>query len=287
MNTWVPFGCSVIGASHIRKGVENQDSFDALSKKGLSVIAISDGHGGSKYVRSAIGSKLATTTASKIASENMELSSKMSKEELNSIIHHMKNRFLLSWQKEVNADIAKKGRFSAAEFTILEENCSTKVLDAVLETPRIAYGCTFLCAITYEDLVLILYYGDGNVLGLYDEEVRELTEDDPRNIANETLSLCTLKDAREISHKVLIGDEIPRLIMISTDGVKNSFDDMNEEEIKKFYNIPIIIKDELIKRQGETTKIEQGLEKMLERITTMGSGDDVTIAVLFNKQGVT
>ena len=285
-NLWMPFGCSVRGASHIRRDKENQDAFTSIQGTANpdgetpSVVAVSDGHGGNKYFRSAVGSRVAVDCAAKIARDSTRLSSGMRKDDLADIVRHMKSRYVLLWQKDVDAHIDETP-FSEDELTFLRENCNQKSYDSVLNNPRFAYGCTFLCAIAYDDLVLILQLGDGDILGLYpDNKVRELTEPDSRNIGNETLSLCSLRDVSDIAHKILTGNEIPQLLTLTTDGVKNSYDDQSSA-IDAFYNIPVVLKNELSKTDGDIDTVKDTIQKWLEKVTTDGAGDDVTIGVLF------
>ncbi|MDR1705938.1 MAG: protein phosphatase 2C domain-containing protein [Clostridiales bacterium] len=284
-SSWIPFGSSVRGASHIRAGKENQDAFlDSLGNEKIpSVIAVSDGHGGNKYIRSAKGAELACLCAVKILGEGGKLSPDMREEDQEGLIRHIKSRYLLEWQKEVDAH-AKANPFTESEKGFLAERCGEAVLNAVLDSPKTAYGCTFLCAAGYGgSLVLILQLGDGDVLGLYEDgEVRELMDYDPRNFANGTLSLCSLGDASDIAHNLLSGTDVPVLITLSTDGVKNSYDDRNPGDIERFYQIPTVISNELRKNDYDTAAVRKGLEGMLERVTSNGAGDDVTIGVLFN-----
>lgn len=294
-NIWTPFGCSVRGASHIREDKENQDNVfshqglkTADGKKTPSIVAVSDGHGGDKYIRSAMGSHLAVTLAAKMVAEDLQLSSKMRKDELFGTIRHIKSRYLLAWQTSVD-EHAKQNPFGENDKSFLKEKCKQKDYDAVLSNPRLAYGCTFLCAIGYDDLVLILQLGDGDVLGLdTDGTVRELIKSDFRNFGNETLSLCSFRERNNvedkqviIAHEVLVGNEIPELITLTTDGVKNSFDDLTSD-IEAFYKIPIAIKNALQENNYDAEKVKIDLEeKLLHKAANAGSGDDVTIGVLF------
>ena len=188
----------------------------------------------------------------------------------------------MSWQKHVDDHVVSMP-FREDESCFLKENCSPKDYDAVLGNPRLAYGCTFLCAIGYDDLVLILQLGDGDVLGLYsNDEVRELIKSDSRNFGNETLSLCTLREVSDIAHEVLVDDEIPRLLTLTTDGIKNSYDD-HTTDIEAFYKIPVVLKNELLKNDFDIYEVIISIRKWLEKVTTDGSGDDVTIGALFRE----
>ena len=100
------------------------------------------------------------------------------------------------------------------------------------------------------------------------------------------MSLCTLTNPAEIQHKVLVGNEIPILITLSTDGVKNSFDDLASNVENGFYKIPADLKTLLGRNDFNTAAVEAVLESELKRITTNGSGDDVTLGILFDGEKI-
>ncbi|HEY4609378.1 MAG TPA: protein phosphatase 2C domain-containing protein, partial [Ilumatobacteraceae bacterium] len=58
---WAAVTASVRGASHERNGKPNQDAVRVVQAKGSTpglVAAVCDGHGGDRYVRSDVGSRL-------------------------------------------------------------------------------------------------------------------------------------------------------------------------------------------------------------------------------------
>jgi hypothetical protein len=85
--------------------------------------------------------------------------------------------------------------------------------------------------------------------------------------------------------KISVKDEMPMLITLSTDGIKNSFDDSGEAE-NGFYKIPRDLKTLLERNNFNTKDVKGVLKNELKRITTNGSGDDVTLGVLFNKASI-
>lgn len=60
---------SKVGASHLRDGKPLQDSAKVLLKKGYAVFSVADGHGGERYFRSDVGSRLAVEIAERKLSE--------------------------------------------------------------------------------------------------------------------------------------------------------------------------------------------------------------------------
>ena len=276
---WQTDGLSVIGASHSKKEIPNQDS---VNYGGVfpAFASVSDGHGGKKYIRSHIGSYFATTAIGEIIEETALL--KINMPEMEEAIRHIKSRFLIKWQDKVDDDLAEIP-FTQEELDFLKENCTEAEYNDVIERPRTAYGATFLAAIAYDDLVLLLQHGDGDIIGLYGEDAMDLVEPDTRNFAGQTLSLASLFDASEMYHKVIAGvDKLPCIITLFTDGIKNSYNDTNLEEIEKFYKIPLAIKTSLKKREDLTA----GLNALLTQMTTYGSGDDVTAALLYNMESI-
>src|SRR5687767_9021763 len=72
INSWKVTGRSVRGASHERKDLPNQDAivWRPPDGEGLPlVLAVSDGHGSSKYIRSDVGAKLAAEVATDLVWE--------------------------------------------------------------------------------------------------------------------------------------------------------------------------------------------------------------------------
>lgn len=272
---WETIGCSVVGASHKKRGTENQDSIHF----GVSpaFVAVSDGHGAKKYIRSAIGSRLAVESIKKTLYENLPLNTSM--KDINNAIRHIKSRFLFNWQRQVDENLQILP-FTQTEMDFLQLNCNQKDNKDLEENPRIAFGCTFLCAIAYSDLILILYHGDGDVIGLYNDKATDLIRTDIRNFAGNTLSLGSLSDASEIGHTILTDAEIPSLIMLCTDGIRNSYNDTVPHEIEQFYKIPVAIKNALLNDKN----ILSDLENLLTKITTNGSGDDVTLGAIYNSE---
>lgn len=271
---WITFGTSVIGASHIKKAIPNEDAINFGDLPPF--VAVSDGHGGKKYIRSSKGSALAVAALEQVLKEGVLLHTGLT--DLNEHIRHIKSRFLFNWQSSVDENL-KDEPFTEDEYIFLHENCSENERKGLENNPRLAFGCTFLACIAYEDMVLLLQHGDGDIVCLYGEEATDIMEADGRNFAGSTLSLGSLKDANKIAHCVLSQEKIPDLVAISTDGIKNSYDDTDPNSISQFYKIPIVIKN-AVEKERSIEEITKDIVKLLERITTNGSGDDVTLGIL-------
>ena len=267
---WQALGKSVRGAAHTRRSIVNQDAL-AYSNTNPAIAAVADGLGGKKYIRSHTGSRLAALCAIEAAQSGLYLRAEMGGESLEDSARHLKTQLLLRWQRAVDADY-DANPFTEDELTILE------TLEPIHH--RTAYATTLLWAVAYDDLVLLFQCGDGDILALHDGSApRSMLDDD--SFGNDTTPLSALKSPSEIRHTILSGEDVPHLITLSTDGVKNSFDDTNQDD-NKFYSIPSWIKSELDNLTPfDAEAIEALLAKQLEKITTGGSGDDVTISVLY------
>ncbi len=98
---------------------------------------------------------------------------------------------------------------------------------------------------------------------------------DPRLIANETTSLCMEHAAREVRVRFeAIVDQGPSLILLSTDGYANSF--INEEAFLKVGSDIF----EMLCHEGAEV-IAEGLPGWLAQASVAGSGDDISVGILF------
>ena len=272
--------------AQIAQNTENMASIEIMP----ATLAVSDGHGGAKYIRSADGSKWAVVALKSVVAELPigYFSANMGNNELEELARQIKRRFLHKWQTLIGLN-QENTPFSAEELNFFAEKVQTGKLkqadvDKVLANPKTAYGCTFLGAVACHDLVLLLQYGDGDILGLYGDGTTEhLILPDARNVGNTTLSLCNLTNATEIQHRFLLAEEIPQLIMLCTDGVVNSFPDNVARENDGFFRIPVQLKN-MLKRENANirTATEILKQNFLEPMANAGSGDDTTMGVLFD-----
>ncbi|MCL1936728.1 MAG: protein phosphatase 2C domain-containing protein [Defluviitaleaceae bacterium] len=276
------FALSVTGASHSKINKENQDSVNFGNSPPF--VALADGHGSKKYIRSSFGAFAATKAIEQVIIEHFPIYNNINinSKDLEELIRHMKMRFLLLWQQSVLNDL-KNNPLNEDEIVFLENNLTNSEILSIENNPKIIFGTTFLCAVVYIDFVLVLKYGDGDILGVYQnkdiDKVMDIMESDDRNFGGSTLSIASIADASSIKHKIFTNEEIPNLIMLSTDGIKNSYNDKVHEEISQFYKIPIVIKNELKKDMN----IQKKLENFLKEVTLNGSGDDVSIGIIYKK----
>jgi serine/threonine protein phosphatase PrpC len=286
MPRWRAMGKSIQGATHKRRGLPNQDAF-AMSKKNLHwfkkgyrlTLAIADGHGSAKHFRSKDGARFA------VAAANKELEPLLKKEaELPSfstikwmVMEQLPRKIVNTWKMRVEADL-RKSPFKERECKQLEKIEGITAREAVKNNPFLAYGATVIVVMITEKCIIYLQLGDGDILAVSEigEVTRPLSKDE-RYIANETASLCSnnpWNDFRVGFQIVSNTLPLPALILLSTDGYANSF--KGEEEFLK------VGRDiwELIS-SGGMDSLEANLEAWLTTTSQEGSGDDITLGVIW------
>jgi len=281
-NPWEVVKASVIGAAHVRRKMPNQDristSQDAPTKakdkaSRPTVLAVADGHGSAKYVRSGQGAEFAVLAACRVAADELSISSDFSNSTVDEIVSHFKTKVFNTWLTDIN-DFTTKHPFTPEELESLNE----KVREDLMQNPRKAYGCTLLLVICYDDMVITLQLGDGNILLLYDDGRVEYTDELAGEPGEETDSLCTVQSPHEIKHHIFKGSELPVLATVSSDGLYKSF-----EYDAEFLKIPQTCYDALRANDFQAQPVEDIIEAFLRTVTDNGAGDDTTLGIIFRK----
>ena len=276
---------SIRGYSHLLSNKECQDSSISWRGKKYSAVIISDGHGGEKYFRSAkgsgiaceIGKKLISSFIEKIHSEKLcnDLISNATKRE--EMLSQLERAIIQRWNEKIEADLSASPFEADEKFAAL--NDADK--DAVTKTPAKAYGATFIAAVVAETYFFILKLGDGNVCVLKDNAPHlffglsdELKDDELQ--FNLTTSLCSRAADKDFKHCFanMKKDYPIDGLILTTDGVINSY--TSEQAYLDFMaNIFSGYKEET----RESAHAE--LEEFLPRLSEKGSGDDLTVGIIF------
>ncbi|MCU0520053.1 MAG: protein phosphatase 2C domain-containing protein [Anaerolineae bacterium] len=277
---WRVTGASVRGAAHVRAALPNQDAIlwwpDGQTGPPL-ILVVSDGHGSDKSFRSDVGSRLAVECAAALLRELLLI--QPAAKHLSAIKRALEERLPLElvkdWRSAVDVDLAA-APFTEAELARVEQRRGPAGRQEVVENPRLAYGATLLAAVVAQEFIAYLQLGDGDILTIArDGAVMRPFAHDARLIANETTSLCMEHAAREvrIRFQAAYGEE-PALILLATDGYANSF--VNEEA---FLKVGTDLLD--ILREDGATVVAGALPGWLEDASTAGSGDDISLGILF------
>jgi len=276
--TWLATGASVRGQSHRMADKANQDSLGwAVSDhRSLTTVAVADGHGSAWSFRSAVGSAFAVDTALAVLPElhaevagATAVSGPVPPAERRRIAHAI----LTGWEAAVDQDLRRRP-FESSEIEALAHLRADASAADLATNPRIAYGSTLLAASADERAALLVQLGDGDILAAErDGTVSRQIPRDERMVADATTSLCTSPGADEFRAVVVPADG-PLLLLLATDGYANSFAD--DDGFRQ-------VGTDLLRmlQQHGLAWVTERLPDWLDRATAEGSGDDVTVGLLW------
>lgn len=260
------------GALHLRHGLPNQDAvlwrpIEDASPSG--VIAVADGHGSNRCFRSQIGAALAAGVGLDAVDEVLgsPAPDQIVPERLAADISER-------WRADVGAHL-ERHPFTVEELGRLEEAEGADTRAEVEAGPLLAYGTTLLVAGADDRSIVALQIGDGDILTVDRHGIvaRPLPPD-PRSVGNATASLARSTSADDARARVLSMDEDgPVLVMASTDGYANSF-----EEDAGFLQVGSDLL-RMIHSEG-LAAVSDELEGWLAEASELGSGDDVSLGLL-------
>lgn len=289
---WNVYGDTVKGASHVRAGLPNQDFIDwqtSSSDAGTTVIlAVSDGHGSKKSFRSDQGSRLAVQAMTELLQEfykqlggqkNLSVIAK-------TVEFELPRKIVQRWQELVEDHLADNP-LSESE---LERSDAAEQKAVEQQELLLIYGATVLGVLATPCFIVYLQLGDGDILVVPDagEVTRPLPPDD-RQFANETLSLCSpgAGDGKRLPssgsagawtefriHFQPLEGSSPALVLVSTDGYANSFRS-EDDFLKVGSDLRKMIREEGI------GYVRVNLEEWLSEASNNGSGDDVTLGLIY------
>jgi hypothetical protein len=263
---WNALGGSVRGASHLRNGLPNQDAWE-FHDESPWLLAMADGHGSARSFRSDRGAgfavKLANEFGSNLPADRNPSTVKQWVE------YDLPRELIRRWREQVDANIESEP-FSAGEGQILGLKADNE------PRARLAYGATLLLIVATDSFIFYLQLGDGDILTVSasGEVTRPLPKDE-RLIANETTSLCMEKAWEEVRTAFqVIASDPPALILAATDGYANAFRD--EASFQQ-------VGTDLLRflREEGPEFIKGNLENWLNETSEAGSGDDITVGLLY------
>lgn len=273
---------SIRGYSHVLSEKECQDNSISWQEKQYDAVIVCDGHGGDKYFRSAIGSRFACEAGKKMISAFMDyvLNNDETRTNWDALLSQLEISIINEWNELVERHFLDNPFESDTRFEKLAEEDKRSLYSSYVK----AYGSTFIAAVLIDKQLFVLKLGDGNVCvlnGQYkacllDKTRRELADDQLQ--FNLTTSLCNSDAAKSFKH-CNVPIKLNRItgVLISSDGVINSF--ATEEAYVAFVeNVFRGFQDQKLK------DAKRELEDFLPELSKKGSGDDLSIAVIAEKQ---
>ncbi len=278
---WHVFGSSVQGASHLRTNVPNQDAIDWLAwhsrDQQFITLALADGHGNARYFRSGTGAQQAVAVAKTLLkelgrvysqSQNLAVLKEMAEQQLPQIL-------VRQWNDAIDQQLA------AAPFTAQElEKLNPDFQARLTNNPRLAYGTTLVAALLTQTFILYLQLGDGDILTV--DEAGHVANAplviDPHLTGNTTTSLC-MTDAWRFVRTYLqpLSEHTPAMIMLSTDGYANSFEE-KAGFLAAAKDIFAIVREE---SDSGVSSLRANLPDWLRATSDGGSGDDISVGIIY------
>ena len=250
---WSVAGRSVIGASHVRSRIPNQDAIAWLPRAGnapTAVLTIADGHGAAPHFRSGTGAHMAVEVATAVfdrAARSTDLQA-------------ITREIITHWRDEVRADLAAR---------------PLRDLPTDDDDLFVPYGTTLIAASVSVDTLIVLQLGDGDLLvATSDGTMHRPLPDDEGLIGQQTYSLCQSAAERHVRARVLtLSDANIDFVMLATDGLSKSYAQRAMFTALAASWRRVILQDGL-------DAFMQGLDERLADISRAGSGDDVTVGFL-------
>lgn len=303
------------GESHKSNDKPCQDYAYSESSKTLSMAIVSDGHGGERYFRSHIGSKLAvniTRDAIRTFVQNIKeefadgkngtvifegqpftsfSQASATEEHYSSKVHKSLTWLFSSIISQWNIAIARDAReHELSQWEI--ENVEQQYIDdfkAKLEQDNASfektYGCTLMAYVSTPKYWFAFHLGDGKCISLHLNN-GEITLSQPipwdeKCFLNKTTSLCDSYALNEFRY-CLQGDnpnDFPIAIFLGSDGLDDTFGD--GENLYNFYIqlFKIIIKD------GKDVALKE-LSESLPILSQKGSKDDMSVACIYSTENL-
>lgn len=261
------FSISVTGSSHLKKNLPCQDRSGYYSNTKYSAIVVCDGHGGQKHFRSGIGAEIALRVVGTLLDcFSLAVIKEKREHDCYKKLKEFEKSIIFHWREAVK-DHYNNQPFSDIELSIIGEQAASELLENIF----LAYGTTLLSVIEIGEFVYIIKLGDGNCVEIQDDQIFLPVEFDEKLQFNYTTSLCSNHAFNDIKD-VVIEKKCGSVYIISSDGVYNSFE--NEQAYFDFM--------EMICQNIRTQDIKNQLTEFLPILSKNGSGDDVSLAILYD-----
>ena len=289
-SNWIIDGATVRGIGHTRERKSNQDSIYWIhsDEHNLGILSVADGHGSETHFRSKIGSKIATKIATRTMHKfftGFPLNSTNLSGIRDIIRYSIPRLFVKNWNDEVSKHF-QKYPFTNSELLIMADKKNPSFVSQIISHPHIAYGSTLITAVLTKNYVLFFQIGDGNILTVDNfrniktpfDKLNETENDNDVIIPlNHTSSLCMNYSWLDFKVRIYSTYDLkPKLILLTTDGYYNSFKNQTG-----FYKIGADYLD-ILNNYGHN-HMQNKLKSMLKSTSLNGSGDDITLGYLFEK----
>lgn len=261
------FNATVIGESHLQRNIVCQDSSGYYTCDEFAIGVVADGHGSEKHFRSDVGAKIAVKVTTGLVKKYMARSD--FKEQFlqhpNFILRQMEKQILMKWREAV-LEYHQENPLSQ------EEMDSHNLKDKAVKIETI-YGSTVLAVVMADDFSYGIVLGDGGLVVMDEDDSMSIPAEDQNSRANYTSSLCNTNAINYFEHWYTKGK--PKAMFVSTDGLFKSF--ASESDFLKYHGL-------ITQMFGNQDKMAKSIERNFKKRTKEGSGDDISIAIVFRSE---
>lgn len=275
---------SCVGSGHVKARKPLQDFCAALSDKSrrYAYALAADGHGGEKYFRSDVGAKTAVKCARECMDEMMkDFFPYVRRKEKNFVeknIQLLTQKIPLLWRKRVKAHFDENPLTDAEKEICVAQKIPLPLSD---DDVPVVYGATLVAAACFEreGFWFAVQIGDGKCVVIKngnDGATRKIVEspvpEDEKLGFGVTTSLCSKNAGAEF--RFAFGFEKIAGLAVMTDGMADSFDAQK---------LPAFILNVRDKALADLEKTKADLKEFLPTLSEKGSGDDISVAAIFQK----
>ncbi len=258
------FNQSNIGYSHIKTKKPCQDFSATYKDNDRTIITCCDGHGGDVYIRSNIGSHIASNAIIKVFSSLSYYEIVRENEE--ELTKKIKLNLLCEWNRQVEKQIGHR--------PIRRSECgnlSEDEIEALKDNPARAFGTTLTGAMVIGSKLVVVGIGDTEVIGIRRGQITRLLEDENDPAANITYSMCQENAYKYLRVRILDWHDYDGIILC-TDGLSTPY--QSYENFENSFVKPIVLKT--LETDG-MSHISEFVDNMASKL---GIGDDVSLSFI-------
>ena len=283
------------GESHKATNKVCQDfSLSSISKNGLAIAIVCDGHGGDRYFRSDVGAKYAAEITKQCVTtfvENVDKGLFVGKpftsegcfdsdtgrkqSAIDKALRQLFSSIIFQWNTKITSHA---GSTPISEWE--RENVEAKYLDALVNGLSLEkiYGCTLMAYVQTPDYWFAFHLGDGKCVSFNEDPIwQEPIPWDDRCFLNKTTSLCDSNAINEFRYCYEGDGSYPIAIFLASDGLDDSFG-----EITNQVNFYIQVLKMLVTDGKKAT--EDSIIETLPQLSKIGSKDDMSIAFIYDEK---
>lgn len=263
----------VKGATHERNGKPLQDSkrVEQISDR-IAIIAVADGHGSDKCLRSDRGSKMAVNTFVDVMKKYL-LSYGQNEGGLTNLVTFLNREGDTRFAQDVCEEWQARVKQSFYKNKVDELIADNGEID--WKSVYSLYGTTLLGLLITDTFIFSFQIGDGDINMVNREGVCTLVEPE-KFLGTETHSLSKIDAWRKAVtsvHRKNAEEDMPYMYMLSTDGFANSYtsDDEFKKTCREYFD--------MLNQHGSEA-VQANLNQWLKETSELGCGDDITVVMV-------